>query len=1327
MIKPHPSLRRLWLAAALILGSAAAAPTWAQDTVCASVKIRIKQELTMERQAFEAEMKINNTTDNGVIENVKVVVKVTELDGTPVAVTEDPNAVGAKFFIRVSNKQNILAVDGTGKVNAATSAIIDWLLIPAPGSAGTSALGKKYLVGATLTYRFGAEDQTLDVSPAVITVKPLPLLTLDYFLPSAVEGDDPLTTTVVEEIVPFTMGLRIKNNGAAVAKNIKMDSAQPKIVENSQGLLAGFTITGSYIDDVPAQNSLLINFGDIPASNSKVGRWVMESKLSGVFTEFTASFTHADELGGAVTSLLQATNAHLLIRDVRVDLPGRDMVRDFLSKDGDVIRVYESEGLDTIVTDRSGVASLQSITSSSGNAAYRLTVPPTDGFFYVKLSDPHTGLKPLGPVLRSDGKQMLAENVWLSRTRNKQTKAWEYFINFFDVNSTGVYDTEFTNPVAVPAAPVLQAISNKTVKVGNQVSFIVEAASAAGKAVNLSAAPLPVGASFVQQAINPASPGLRQAVFSWTPGTGTAGDYAITYTAADDSLSSSVVAGITVESTPLPGAPPAMPTIVAPLSGAVVTVVRPVLGVNASADPLDPTTRIEFEIYSDQAMATLIGTAQVNRSVPSGTGTATVATTTTWQVPLDLADNTPYWWRARAFDGTRYSLWSEARFFVNQFNDAPNTFNLTSPAANVDVTVLKPQLSWTNSADKDGDTLTYSVSIYRDEALTQLVKTAANLPADPSGITSWTSTVALTNHAKYYWRVTARDPQGALTVTPARAFTVYTSNAMPTRPTIVSPLSGARITEYSIPLVLNNSTDSNGDLITYLFELDTVNTFDSGDKRTSGQVIPGSGTTTSWNVDNLVENKLYYWRIRAHDERSESAWLVANFVVSAVNEAPPTPTISNPGNKAWVGSQQPTLQLHTVADPDRDKVHYEFEVYRDPAMSNRIAQGESTTINWTTPVLLEDKTTHYWRGRALDTVNLASGWSVLSTIYVSTGAYQSPTVQVTSPAVPSVPTVITGTDGIARKFVTLRWEGMAPNIEANVALYRANSNTKFIGALIVDGLQQAAGTNAGEYVWDVTSLPVGTHYIFAIISDPGGNGKAFAAGAVVISAPIVPGFIVQDNPETMRFTSEGGGKTVLRMRLGKAPTSDVSVPISSTKATEGTVSPAVLTFTPTNWSSLQAVTVTGVNDCAPDPDNTYQVIVGKATSLDPAYMNVEGVPFLLTNRDNTEASNTNNNPNIYVCGMKIISETQINSTTWEYQLNGELTNMGPNAGSITATLVGSPSNHTVLQPVLHFGAVNQFETSNATDTITVRTPAKVSGVTFVVGLNYQWAITISPP
>jgi hypothetical protein len=113
----------------------------------------IKQQLALERQAFDTQMSINNTTTSDVIQNVGVVVKVTDELGAPVAITTDPNNLSAKFYLRVANQQNINATDSSGAVNPASTAVINWLLIPAPGAAGVSALGKKYCVGATLRCR----------------------------------------------------------------------------------------------------------------------------------------------------------------------------------------------------------------------------------------------------------------------------------------------------------------------------------------------------------------------------------------------------------------------------------------------------------------------------------------------------------------------------------------------------------------------------------------------------------------------------------------------------------------------------------------------------------------------------------------------------------------------------------------------------------------------------------------------------------------------------------------------------------------------------------------------------------------------------------------------------------------------------------------------------------------------------------------------------------------------------------------------------------------------------------------------------------------------
>ena len=54
-----------------------------------------------------------------------------------------------------------------------------------------------------------------------------------------------------------------------------------------------------------------------------MGCWSMTASLTGSFTAFTASMTHADDLGGTVTSLLQSPTTYDLLGTVRV---ARDQV-----------------------------------------------------------------------------------------------------------------------------------------------------------------------------------------------------------------------------------------------------------------------------------------------------------------------------------------------------------------------------------------------------------------------------------------------------------------------------------------------------------------------------------------------------------------------------------------------------------------------------------------------------------------------------------------------------------------------------------------------------------------------------------------------------------------------------------------------------------------------------------------------------------------------------------------------------------------------------------------------------------------------------------------
>ncbi|MCR9142988.1 MAG: DUF1554 domain-containing protein [bacterium] len=96
---------------------------------------------------------------------------------------------------------------------------------------------------------------------------------------------------------------------------------------------------------------------------------------------------------------------------------------------------------------------------------------------------------------------------------------------------------------------------------------------------------------------------------------------------------------------------------------------------------------------------------------------------------------------------------------------------------------------------------------------------------------------------------------------------------------------------------------------------------------------------------------------------------------------------------------------------------------------------------------------------------------------------------------------------------------------------------------------------------------------------------------------------------TGSFTVSGGTLTVAEtgtadlftVRLNEAPTANVSIPISSSDATEISVGSTSLTFTPANWNNNQAVLVTGLDDAAVDTNQTVSAVLGAAVSADLNY------------------------------------------------------------------------------------------------------------------------------
>ncbi|MFA6094002.1 MAG: kelch repeat-containing protein [Elusimicrobiota bacterium] len=412
-----------------------------QQTVCAVAKLELGQTAALEREAFNASLRMTNNLGDLPLSNLRIDVLIKDADtGAP---------ADHLFYLRVTDLQNVQAIDGTGTVQPAGEATAKWLIIPSPGAGGSAASGSRYSVQARMSFMTGGAPRVTTTFPAVITVKPQPALMLEYVLPFEVFGDQPLTS-VVESTEPFPLGLRVTNVGAGPAANFTVESAQPKITDNDQGLSVSFSLLGTWLGgNALPDNTLNIGFGDIPPGGTKLAAWSMVSSLAGRFTEFNASFTHAAELGGQLTSLIQGASTYTLIKDVFSDLPGRDSQFDFLVNAtvprAQLEQMYQlGEELSPeflMESDRPGLTPVLNApaaltgTLSGSNAVLQLaySVPvPSNTWVHSSMEAPGDGALSILSVSRADGKTLNPRNVWISKHFNKTTQQFVRRLHVLD-------------------------------------------------------------------------------------------------------------------------------------------------------------------------------------------------------------------------------------------------------------------------------------------------------------------------------------------------------------------------------------------------------------------------------------------------------------------------------------------------------------------------------------------------------------------------------------------------------------------------------------------------------------------------------------------------------------------------------------------------------------------------------------------------------------------------------------------------------------------------------------------------------------------------------
>lgn len=417
--------------------------TWLEETakffdqapikkgVCARVLIRLSQQLVLTREIFEAELQMLNSEEIDLT-NIKIILNVKRAN--------DSKIVSYHFHVNDPILSSFSSIDGKGVLKAGDTGEAKWLLTPTKQAAPIHPVD--YKVDGYVAYKMNNVDFKIDLGPEKITVKPDPSLILLYFLEKYVQSDDPLTD-FIEPTIPFVLGLLVINNGHGVAKNLRIQTSQPEIIENESGLLIDFNIISFYLNNMLEMSTLNINFGDVQPFEVKHGIWLLESSLKGTFSRLNATLVSDDRDGNKQLSLIDRVEYRELLKTVRLF---DDELVDFLVIDKASYKVYSSNQplspLDVIYVRNSTIIDIDLVKYL---IRIRLELSQSGWFLsQMKLSNVYLNGYYLLDTKREENKVLSRENVWLNQFTDGNT----WILSIFDYNPDGArsveYDIELT-------------------------------------------------------------------------------------------------------------------------------------------------------------------------------------------------------------------------------------------------------------------------------------------------------------------------------------------------------------------------------------------------------------------------------------------------------------------------------------------------------------------------------------------------------------------------------------------------------------------------------------------------------------------------------------------------------------------------------------------------------------------------------------------------------------------------------------------------------------------------------------------------------------------
>jgi hypothetical protein len=392
----------------------------------------------MSRSAFLGSLEIINGNKSS-LDNLSVTLQIKDQYGS---------IVNDRFGIANPILNRITAVDGTGVLIGDDPSTdqnegigsAQWTFVPT--NLAAPEIPTQYNIGGSLSYLENGVTVTVPLLSTPITVYPQAELYLDYFHQRDVFADDPFTDDIIEPSVPYSLAVLVRNEGKGDARNLRITSGQPKIIENEKGLLIDFHVIGSEVNGQGATPSLSVNFGDIKAGKTAVADWLLKSSLQGKFIDYKATFEHVNSLGKPELSLIKDVKIHELIHTVQVAHANPDALADFLVNDS-----FDAQFTpDTLYFSSGGTAPVLAVknattdgTPSVSDLDVLITAQVQSGWTYFRLAEPSNNQLELVRLERADGSQVARENIWTTDRTFPATgrPTYENILHFLDATTAG--------------------------------------------------------------------------------------------------------------------------------------------------------------------------------------------------------------------------------------------------------------------------------------------------------------------------------------------------------------------------------------------------------------------------------------------------------------------------------------------------------------------------------------------------------------------------------------------------------------------------------------------------------------------------------------------------------------------------------------------------------------------------------------------------------------------------------------------------------------------------------------------------------------------------